>query len=343
MQTPRSTLLLPLALGLAVITSPVQAQNVYSPAPLAHHAGMTSTGYPFGYTGTKKMTYQQVHGDLPKVHVFKSLAWRPWTSTASHGTFNATMTLTFGSKGPTPDNATTSYATNLGASPTVVLKNTTVKIGAYVKPPQPPGAFVYRVPLAASYVYTGNGTFCWECRLHNHTSTQSLSFDLYYHRTTIQLQRGGQGCTASGMTSPANLTGAVSGTSLTLTASNMPSAGGALLAVGFNSTPLDLTPLGAPCALRTDILALLPGKSTGSTATWQGTIPTTAPDGTAVFLQAGAADSKANAMGLVLSNGLCALWPYTKRPVVRIWSNGSDTATTGSRQLPYGLVIKLGP
>jgi len=342
MQTPRPILALSLLTTVTTLTATATAQiRVYSPAPLGHHQGMTSTGYPFGYTSITKMTYQQIHSDLPKALVFKNLAWRPNSSTASHGKFTANMTLTFGTKGPTPDNATTTFSTNLGANPTVVLKTTTVNIGAYVKPPQPPGAFVYKVPLANSYVYTGNGTFCWECRLHNHTSTTNLSFDLYSTQSAPTLRTGGQGCTASGATAPANLTGTISGTSISLNASNMPAAGGSMLLVGLNPKPLNLTPLGAPCLLRTDILALLPGTGSGSSATWSGTIPSTVPDGIAVYLQAGAADAKANAMGLVLSNGLCTLWPYAKRPAVRIWTTGSDTATTGSLQLTYGLVIEL--
>ena len=35
------------------------------------------------------------------------------------------------------------------------------------------------------------------------------------------------------------------------------------------------------------------------------------------------------------------LWPYVKRPAVRIWSTTSDTETTGNLQLTYGLVIEL--
>ncbi len=339
MHKPRT--LLVLSLLTAATTTATAQVRVYSPAPLGHHVGMTSTGYPFGYTNITKMTYQQVHGDLPKTVLFKNLAWRPSAGTASHSGFDATVTLTFGTNGPTPDNATTTFSTNLGANPTVVLKNTTVKIGAYTKPPQPPGPFVYKLPLASTYVYNSNGTFCWECRLHNHTATQNLSFDLYSTQSVPTLRAGGQGCTASGASSPASLTGSVSGTSLTVAAGNMPTAGGSMLLVGLNPTPFDLTPLGAPCSLRTDILALVPGKGSGGSATWSGTIPSTVPDGIAVFLQAGAADANANSMGLVLSNGLCTLWPYAKRPVVRIWSTSSDTVTTGNLQLTYGLVIEL--
>jgi hypothetical protein len=334
MHTPRSLLALSVLIALATtITAQIR---IYSPAPLGHHLGMNTTGYPFGYTSIKKMTYQQVHGDLPKTTLFKNLAWRPNSSTASHGKFTATLTLTFGTKGPTPDNATTTFSTNLGANPTVVIKNTQVSIGAYTKPPQPPGAFVYKLPLSQTYVYNGNGTFCWECRVHNHTAPTNLYFDLYQSQSAPTLRPGGWGCTASGATAPASLTGTISGTTINLSASNMPTAGNSMLLVGLNPTPLDLTPLGAPCSLRTDILALLPGKGT-----WSGTIPTTVPDGVAVYLQAGAADAKANTMGLVLSNGLCTLWPYAKRPAVRIWTTSGDTATSGSLQLLYGLVIEL--
>lgn len=337
MQTPRS--LLALSILIALSTTLTAQIRIYSPAPLGQHLGMTSTGYPLGYSSYTKMTYQQVHGDLPKTTLFKNLAWRPYSSTASHAGYSANLTLTFGTNGPTPDNATATFSTNLGASPTVVLKTTTVNIPAYVKPAQPPAPFHYKLPLTQTYVYNGTGTFCWECRVHSHTHTGStLSFDLYSTQSVPTLRTGGQGCTASGATAPASLTGTISGTSISLSATSMPAAGGSMLLVGLNPTPLDLTPLGAPCSLRTDILALLPGSS----GTWSGTIPTTAPDGTAVYLQAGAADKNANAMGLVLSNGLCALWPYAKRPVVRIWSTTDDTQTTGSLQLTYGLVIELG-
>jgi hypothetical protein len=339
MQLPRSLLVFSI---LAALATTVAAQaRVFSPAPLGYHVGMTSTGYPFGYTSYTKMTYQQIHGDLPSTLLFKNLAWRPASSTASHGGFTATLTLTFGTNGPTPDNATTTFSTNLGANPQVVINNGTVNIGAYTKPTQPPGAFVYKLPLPTTYVYTGNGTFCWECRLHNHTGTQNLSFDLYYTQSVPTLRTGGTGCTASGATAPASLTGTISGSAISLAASNMPAAGGSMLLVGLNPTPFDLTASGAPCSLRTDILALLPGAGSGSSATWTGSIPTTVPDGVAVFLQAGAADAQANNMGLVLSNGLCTLWPYAKRPVIRNWVTNSDTATTGNLQLTYGLVIEL--
>lgn len=345
MQSPRSISSLgsrSLLAAVALLTTNLIAQSVvHSPAPLGYHAGMTATGYPIGYPTITKMTYQQVHGDLPSPFLLRNLAWRPYSSTASHSGFAVTATLTFGTNGPTPDNATATFATNLGSNPTVVLQNTTVNIGAYVKPPQPPGAFVYRLPLANPYLYTGNGTFCWECRVHNHTGTASLSFDLYSMQTYPVLQTGGQGCTASGASGPASLTGSYAARVVSVAGSNMPAAGGSLLLMGLNRLPFDLTPVGAPCVLRTDILVLAPGQGSGSNPTWQGIVPATAPDGTAVYLQAGALDANANRMGLVLSNGLCALWPYLRRPVIRNWSTTSDVELTGNLQLTYGLVIEL--
>lgn len=327
----------------ASVSASLAAQTVYSPVPLAHHAGMTSTGYPLGYPSIPKMTYQQVHGDLPtSPRLIRHLGWRPIPTSPGHGAFSTTVTLDLGSQGPTPDQATTTYLANLGPNPTRVLSNGQVQLPAYNPQPSAPADYVYTLPFAVPFIYPGTGNLCWLVRVHTHTGTANHSYDMYQQQPTPTLHSGGTGCTASGQTSPLALTGTLSGTNLALTATNIPATGGAALFIGLRNDLFDLTPIGAPCALRTSIVLTVPGISSTSSTNWTATLPSAMPSGVAIYLQAAARDAAANPLGLILSNGLCTLWPYQSRPVVRIWNTGNDTSATGTLQTPYGLVMRLG-
>ena len=338
------------ALPLLLLLPAAAAQTVaYSPAPFAQHAGLTSTGYPLGYRTITKMTYQQVHGDLPRRPMpIRSLAWRPYRTCTSFSAYQANLTLTMGQGGPLPDQAVSTFATNLGPNPTVVLKNTTVKIPAYTKVP-PPAPYLFVLPFQKVYLYKGKGALCWEARVHSHTYTgTTLSFALYSHRATAALQPGGTGCKAFQSANPASLSGTFSPPNLSLKAAALPSTGVAFLLAGNKSTrfgsltlPFDLTPLGAPCALRTSLEFLFTSKISNGSASWNFTVPAAAPDGTALFFQVLAPDSRANPAGLVLTDGLAAIWPYSKRPVVRIWRTNDDQAKSGSLQLTFGLVVRF--
>ena len=102
-----------------------------------------------------------------------------------------------------------------------------------------------------------------------------------------------------------------------------------MLMAGVRGVPFDLTPIGAPCALRTDAVALIPGTGSSGSYAWNASLTATAVNGVAVYLQAAAPDPAANTLGLVFSNGLAAIWPYQNRPAVRIWTRDDDTSTSG--------------
>ena len=324
----------------------------YSPAPFAHHDGLTSTGYPIGYSSYTKMTYQQVHGDLPAVpQPILRLAFRPRSTSASHAAYAVNLTLVLSLGGPLPSAASATFAANLGPSPMTVLNQSTVNIPAFTQAGTAPAPYHYAFPFPVPFLYDGKGVLCWEMRVHSHsfTGTSSLSFDLYSTQTAVTLRSGGVGCTCAGQAAPATLSGSSNPGSLALNCNGLPAAQPVLLLIGIRSTmygplplPFDLTPLGAPCALRTDMLLTAAGLASAGTASWQFPVPAAAPDGTAVFFQVLAPDAAANPLGLVLSNGLAAVWPYAKQPAVRIWKTADDQALSGSLQLTYGLVTELG-
>lgn len=333
-----------------LLAAPGAAQfEFYSPEPFAFHPGANTTSYPVGMPSATKMVYQQVHGDLPLApRPIKRFAWRQKNLGSIHAAFSASLSLTLGLGGPNPDGATSTYASNLGPNPSIVFQQIQVNFQAGTGVPAVTAPFHYEIPLPAVFLYDGSGVLCWELRVHGHTNTTSISFDMYGHGATPYVLAAGLGCSASGATGYATLAGTFSGGSLALNATNLPS-GGALLLVGTSSTslaglalPLDLAPLGAPCALRNNMLLAAAAPVAGGSASWQAALPAAAPGGTALFMQVLGPDAKANALGLVLSNSLALIYPYAKRPVIRNWTNGSDTATSGSLQLTYGLVVRFG-
>lgn len=340
-------------LGALAICQLATAQAlIYTPAPYAHHEGNNSTGYPIGYQTYTKMSYQQIHGGLPAAPApIKRLTFRPKGTSASHAAYTVNVTLKLGLGGPAPDSATSNYASNLGPNPVAVLTTANVNIPAYTATGAAPGPYIYGFPFPAPFVYDGSGTLCWDLRVHSHTYVgATLSFDLYGTHAGVVLRPGGRGCTASGKSVPALLAGTYSAPNLSVNCTNLNDNLPTALLVGLSSTqlvpnvplPLDLTAAGAPCALRNDLVLVVPGTVTGGTATWQGTLGATAPDNTALFIQVMSLDQQANNLGIVLSNGLAMIWPWTKRPVIRNWTTNNDAATTGSLQLTYGLVTELG-
>jgi hypothetical protein len=122
----------------------------------------------------------------------------------------------------------------------------------------------------------------------------------------------------------------------------MPTGAPSLLLVGLTGVPADLTPIGAPCMLRSHPSAVIPGTGSAGSYSWTSPLTVSAINGLAVYLQAAAPDPTANSFGLVFSSGLAVIWPYQNRPAIRNWSTNDDLATTGNLQLTYGLVIKVG-
>ena len=321
----------------------------YSPKPLAHHGGKTLTAYPFGYATIKKMTYQQIHGDFPsKILVISKLAWRPYKTCRAFNSFSATMTLTVSQDGPNPDNATNDFAKNLGKNPKIIFTNKTIYFPSYTPVPSP-APFIFEIPFGAPYIYKGKKVFCWELRLHNHTNKSYIFFDLFSQRSTPEFYSGGVGCRASTGASPCSLDGSYGGGFVTFNGKYLPQNKTVFLLFGVKNTmwqgivlPFDLSPLGAPCALRESIENMFPGTSDQKgNVTWKFNFTGSLPSGAAGFFQILALDQNANSLGIVLSNGLCWLWPYKSRPVVRIWQRNDDKAKTGVLQTTFGLIIKV--
>ena len=161
---------------------------------------------------TASASYQQIHdaSDLANVFgttfaVINSLNFRKDnTSSAAPGrTMDVQITL-----GVTSVNATaasSSFATNLGPSPQIVLPYTTLNLPTLtnVGAPNPLGwSFPFQTPFPYA-IATGN--LCWELRFTNASTTANLAMDAVGRLNSIVAPNLGTGCIATGQSSAATI------------------------------------------------------------------------------------------------------------------------------------------
>ena len=301
-------------------------------------------------------TYQQVHDSADLAWVFpqpvvllRGISFRPSTNgTLPSRTTDAQVTV--GVTTVTSGSPTTSFATNLGNSPQVVLPYTSVNLpqAGSTSVPNPQAWFF---PFAMPFVYVlTQGNLCWELRLKN-SSTMAIS-------STDALSSAppganfmpllGPGCTATGQTQPATI-GArslvVSTGAFANRLDRARSLSNAALVLG--GVRQNLTLPGLCAALETMPLVSLSG-STDATGTWNHSVTlgdlTSFGRGT-VYAQFVWADA-----GLPYGFGLSPCSPVTLPGastfgVARIYfgnintGQGNETATTGTAERNYGLVV----
>lgn len=157
-------------------------------------------------------TYQQVHdaSDLQNVFgssfaVITSINFRKDnTSSAAPGrTMDAQISLGVTSISAT--SATSTFATNIGPTPQIVLPYTTVNLPTLsnVGAPNPIGwSFPFQAPFAYA---TPAGNLCWELRFTNASSNAFMATDAVGRLNSIVSPNVGTGCIASGQSSAASI------------------------------------------------------------------------------------------------------------------------------------------
>jgi len=267
----------------------------------------------------------------------KSISFRKGgTATIAARTMDVQITL--GITAVSAKTATTTFATNLGASPKIVLPYTNVSLPALSVngTPNPMGWFF---PFTTPFTYLiPTGNLCYEIRYKN--STTGGSFDAASGTGATQGALIGTGCTATGQTQPA----AIGTRTMTLSSGAFRNqldraAASAPAAWLFGDTASHILLPGACSAIETLPIVTING-ATNTSGTWDATltagslymIPPFTLYTQFVFLDAGLA------YGVGVSN--CSPMTFPINSVTRFWASGSDTALTGSKDggFAYGLV-----
>src|SRR5262245_43034793 len=166
--------------------------------------------------GLRSATYQQVHDAMDLAAVFqgtpqaliRGLSFRKDWHSAGFTARSLDAQVTLGTTPITAATATTTFATNLGPSPQVVLPYTSLSFPTLVNSsptmPNPQGWFY---PFAAPFPYSAYlGNLCWELRFKNITSTILGYNDT--HSASIYQMFGtplGTACVATGKSLPATI------------------------------------------------------------------------------------------------------------------------------------------
>jgi hypothetical protein len=187
---------------------------------------------------------------------------------------------------------------------------------AYPATPRGPAPFFFRVPFNTPFPFTGTGPLCWELRIASRTNTSSFSHDAGGGAYTFYTQALGTGCTSTGRTALAATTASLSGSNLTVSASQLAANAVAIAVLGFNDTawsgiPLPLLVPGTtgapsgPCHVWSDmtVLQVFVASAAGSGSS---IIPAVPASPTWVGLRAYswvlALDAPANPLGVVTTN-----------------------------------------
>lgn len=348
----QSTPFVALAAALLPLSLAAQTTTYIAPKGLQTVEGNANNTIPF-WAGSG--SYQQIHDQSDLVNVFpnpgaliKGMSFRkdgPSTATTVARTLDLQITL--GMTSVSAGTATTTFATNLGASPTVVLPYTNVSIPA-LSPSTTPAPIGFTFPFTTPFPYVGTpgNNLCWEFRFKNSTSTASMAMDAA-SATVTSLAFLGTGCVATGQTTAA----AIGLRSLSLTTgvwrNRMDRAAANAPAVFFFGIQPQQIGLPGLCS-RLEILPLIDINGVASaTGQWDlsltlgslAGVPQVDIYGQFVFLD----------QGLPLGLGFTPAGGYrlpapNLYSLTRMWFGGSgsgqgnETATTGTLGLYYGLV-----
>jgi hypothetical protein len=332
---------------------------VVSPAAYARAEASGSNAFPFGSTAPQ-FRYLNVHDDLAGVpRSILAFALRRGATTATSVTPAMSIVLDGIMSTATTTGATVSgtFDSNHGPDRTVVINNRTINFPA-AGTGVIPYDFVYQVPLDIPFAFGGMGALCWEVQITARPAGASTFHDYVggaVANPALAISRFGDGCLATGRTTPFGLTGASTQTwsantgQLTATASDGPGNAPAVYLFGTSATLFGGLPLPFPlpntsngnsgvCYLNCDILLSLPGTlaSNGST-TFRVDIPLFSwLRGRNLFGQVLGVDLAANALGLVSSNGVNhhIVAPHGAPPGGRVYASGSlgGFGTVGANQ-----------
>jgi hypothetical protein len=195
-------------LPATILCAGLSAQT-YHVAPSGHDVteGTTNNTIPFWSVSA---TYQQIHdaADLNTVFggpvaVINSINFRK-DGTLSGGTPAKAFELeiSMGMTSVSPLAYSTTFATNIGATPQVVLPYTPLNLPALTNSsvPNPMG---WQIPFATPFTYiSAAGNLCWEFRLKNGASG-TAAMDASSRTGSIVYPNLGTGCIATGQTSAA--------------------------------------------------------------------------------------------------------------------------------------------
>ncbi len=352
------------ALALALACGPLSLRGqsptyLYSPAGLEKKEGPAGDDYPFA---VPVIRYQQIHDDLGKRALLEGMAFR---RDGLRGTpmkaWSVEMEAWMATAKVRTRTMTTTFAANRGNDFTRVLPKSWIHFPDLPRPSAPPAPFAVLVPFKQAFPFKAEGSLLWEVAIHgNRQGTRSnLRIFNYLDAQAPTLAKGphasfGRGCKSSLGKIPA-LDGWLRSDGFFRAAlTGAPPLEAGITFFGRSdkkfftyALPLDLTPMGAPgCKLLTDILSFAPFTTDpmGNGLVQAGKVPITAEmEGLTVLLQSLLLDKRANALGIVLSNGVKVTVPKGQgnTGVSRLYSLGDLKASQGLRDFGYGLVTRF--
>lgn len=337
-------------LGWLAIAAPAQALTKYAVTPAGHefHPGNSNNTYPFQQVSAR---YQQIHDatDMMALNgggvlVMTHMGFRP------AATFNIPakqwdVQITLSPTAIPASQASTSFSANVTSTPTVVLPYTTLKAPGGIGAGGSPNPILWSFPFRIPYIYAPgpNRNLLWEWQHKNGGAAATTPMDACSGTVRPAPKAGpnaGQGCTATGKTSPAQAQATVSGSTASLSLVNAAASANALLWVGVRRTTLS----GPWCSsLYLNPLVAVAG-TTNSAGTWNAA--STSSLSTTVYWEAFAQFAFADSGlpgGFGLSDMAAFAGPANRgHYVMRLYAlgatNGTENATTGSRGLSYGVI-----
>lgn len=312
----------------------------------------------FPFSGANKFSFQQIHDDLagrPRLVLGLAVRLGGGVTCAAR---SMNLTLSLSTAAVTSRTATGTFASNHGPDLTTVLAQVAVQWPGSTSTPTP-APFDHSLPFAQTpFLYKGQGSLCWEVRVHSNTQTAYVYHDAFNSKASHVLQGPfGQGCLATGAASSAQLSASLSlsgsAYQYSCNAISLSASQPAFWFIGIDASqwgvlplPLDLTPLGATgCSLHTSVLLSFTG-ATDPSGAFSPSAPIPADPllaGLPIYSQCGAIDL-GRPLPLVLTNGYANAFPVTGTfpfPVCRIYGSGSDTALSGTYSLDSPLVTRF--
>jgi len=339
-------------LGVLAATATAQTTKyAVTPAGAEFHPGNGANTFPFRGISAH---YQQIHNanDMGRLNgggvlVMSAIGFRPGRTYAiAARQWDLQISLS-----PTSVNAasmSTTFSANATTTPTAVLPYTKISAPAGAGTSTTvPNKILWSFPFKSLYIYsplTGKHLL-WEWQSKNGNAYVITFMDACSgtNSPVARVASLGNGCTATGKTSPAQAQGFINTTSASLTLANAPASTQALLWVGVQR--IGLTGPGWCSSLYVNPLLAVAG-TTDSTGTWRAvSVPASSLPSTSyfeAFAQFGFAD-KGLAGGFGLSDmAAFAGPPHMGKYASRLWvvsnANGHENDAVGSRGLTFGLV-----
>ncbi|MBI5852280.1 MAG: hypothetical protein HZB39_14795 [Planctomycetes bacterium] len=333
------------------------AQSIVSPSGRDRFEGSTNSPYPLGRANGR---FQQLHADLGTAartilgHAYRADAT---TQRADVLSFTADLEVVLAAAGRAPNQASTTFADNLGANAVTVLPRTLVNFPTTSRPAADPAAtFEFRIPYATPYALPANNSgLCVDVVLHGNQSSRGTNVNFLPYldaqdfptdgRSEVAGYRFGTGCPAVGSNLPASarfsmtrfldtsvsmeidLRDAVPSTSI------VPAT--TALVVGLGAFPQPW-PTAAQCTLypTLDVAVTLPGPN-DSAGDWFGyvAVPSSMPAGQRFYVQCVSGSPSPGSGDLTFSDASVVTVPplgdATLR-AVRIANGSNRTSPTGT-------------